>query len=207
MSPAECSRAGTVLGRAFHDDPLWSVVMPDPETRQSDLAGMFTALAQAVSAAGGVAETTAGFEGVALWQPPGREIGFRATLRSGFALPRFVMGLPSDERKRMMAVLRQLGGRRRELMSAPHWYLPAVGVEPESQGRGLGSALIRSGVSRADQEGTPIYLETETEYNVGYYERLGFQVVEQMAAVGLGLPIWVMIHRPGTTLQGTGDTS
>lgn len=207
MSPMECSRAGRVLGKAFHDDPLWSVVMPNPETRQGDLSGMFTALAQAVSAARGVTETTSGFEAVALWLPPGREIGFRATLRSGFALPRFVMGMPSDERKRMMTVLRQLGERRRELISEPHWYLPAVGVEPESQGRGLGSALMRSGISRADQEGTPIYLETETEYNVGYYERLGFQVVEQMAAVGLGVPIWAMIHRPGRTLQGTGGTA
>ena len=52
-------------------------------------------------------------------------------------------------------------------------------------------------MSRAQRDNTPVYLETETEANVGYYERLGFDIVEQTIAAGLDLPIWLMIRRPG----------
>ena len=198
MSPRDHARAGEVLAKAFRGDPLWSAVIPDEETRPAALAGMFTALANAVSAARGVGETTSGFESVALWLPPGREIGFRATLRSGFALPRFVSGLPSQERKRMLAVLAQLDEKRKESVPESHWYLSAVGVEPDSQGRGLGSALVRSGIAKAERDDAPIYLETETEGNVGYYEGLGFRVIDEIAATGLDLPIWLMIRPPET---------
>ena len=80
-------------------------------------------------------------------------------------------------------------------MPEPHWYLPAIGVEPEHQDRGLGSALMRAGIRRADRDGKPIYLETETEGNVGYYEHLGFEVVEEMNATGVDLPLWLMSRR------------
>ena len=47
---------------------------------------------------------------------------------------------------------------------------------------------------RANRDKTPVYLETETEGNVGYYERLGFEVVEQTISTGLNLPIWLMMR-------------
>ena len=98
----------------------------------------------------------------------------------------------------MLAVLRQLDRRNTELVPEPHWYLQAVGVEPASQGKGIGSALVRAGMRRADRDNTLVYLETETESNVAYYEHLGFAVVEQIVATGLNLPIWLMIRRPPT---------
>lgn len=158
---------------------------------------MFTGLVRTVAAANGVAETT-GFDAVALWLPPGREMGLWAMVRAGFALPRFVLTLPTEDRRRMMAVLRQLDEKRKKLLPEPHWYLTAVGVEPEHQGSGLGSALVEAGMSRADHDQSLIYLETETEGNVGYYEHLGFEVVDEIIAAGLGLPLWLMIRRPET---------
>lgn len=92
----------------------------------------------------------------------------------------------------MINVLRQTEQRRRDLMPRPHWYLEAIGVEPDHQGAGLGSALVRAGIARADRDKTPVYLETETEGNVGYYEYLGFGVVDQIVATGLDLPLWMM---------------
>jgi ribosomal protein S18 acetylase RimI-like enzyme len=189
------SHAGMVLGRAFQDDPLWTAVMPDPEERRAQLTAMFSGLAKTTVAAKGVAETTSGIEGVALWLPPGRDIGLWAMLTSGLALPRFAMRLRAPDRRRMSAVLRQVDQRRKELMPEPHWYLSAIGVEPESQGRGVGSALVRSGIEKASHEDRPLYLETETKGNVGYYEHLGFEVVEEMVAREIDLPLWLMIRR------------
>ncbi len=190
--------AGAVLGQAFEDDPLWRETFSDPDTRPELLVSMFTGLARATLAAQGIAETSREFDAVALWLPPGNTIGLRATVKSRFALQRFVMGLPADDRKRMLAVLGQLEERKKALMPNPHWYLSAIGVSPERQGEGLGSALVRSGLSKADDDNVSVYLETETEDNVGFYEHLGFEVVEQITAAGLDLPLWLLTRPPLT---------
>jgi ribosomal protein S18 acetylase RimI-like enzyme len=194
LLPKDYSAAGRVLGRAFLDDPLWSAIITDLQERQAGLSRLFTGLTKTTAAANGVTETTPGLEAVALWLPPGKKLGFWATVRSGMSLPRFVMSLSAPERRRMMGVLRQMEQRRGELMPRKHWYLEAVGVEPDHEGAGFGSALVRAGMERADTDKVPVYLETETEGNVAFYEHLGFDVVEQTVATDLNLPVWFMIR-------------
>ncbi len=194
LEPKDFTVAGAVLGRAFQDDPLWSAVVSAPETRQDQLAQMFTGLVKTTTAAKGTAEATPGLEAAALWLGPGQDLGLWPMVRSGMAMARFAMKLPTADRRRMMAVLRQGEERRKELMPRPHWYLEAIGVDPQHQGAGFGSGLVRAGVRRADRDHTPVYLETETEGNVGFYEHLGFEVVEQAVAAGLDLPLWLMVR-------------
>lgn len=194
MNAGDYSRAGRVLGRAFSEDPLWSVLMPDPELR----VRMFTGVAKMIAAAGGVVETTARFEAVALWMPPGREIGFGAMVRSRFAPVRWVIRTPRRDLKRMMALQRQVVERRKRLMPEPHWCLEVLGVDPDHQGSGLGSALVRTGVERADSIQSAIYVDTSAEANVGFYERFGFEVIEEMAVTDLDLPFWMMVRPPGS---------
>ncbi len=185
---------GAVLGRAFEDDPIWTATFH--EDRLPKLVSMFTALSKTTLAAGGIVEVTPGVSGAALWMAPGRTEGLWSMLRTGLALPRFAMGLPARERKSMLAMLEQFDDRRKDLMPSPHWYLSAVGVDPSRHGQGLGSALVRSGMGRADRDGLPMYLETETESNVRFYEHLGFVVLEETVATGLGLPVWLMSRQP-----------
>lgn len=187
-----------MLSRALQPDPLWTAVIPDLFRRPEILVGMFTALIRTTVAAQGVAEKTSELEGVALWFPPGRDMGVWAMMRAGFAMPRFVMGLPTSERKRMMAVLSQVGDRRKALMPEPHWYIPAIGVDPQSQGMGFGSALMNHGITRADRDEAPIYLETETERNLSFYRPLGFDVIEEFTPKGVDIQMWFMARR-GTT--------
>ena len=81
-------------------------------------------------------------------------------------------------------------------MPDPHWYVSAVGVHPEHQGKGYGLGLMRHGILRADRGGTPIYLETEAAANVGFYQYLGFEVVEVFTPEGLDAPMWLMTRPP-----------
>ncbi len=77
----------------------------------------------------------------------------------------------------------------------PHWTLAAVGVDPERQGSGLGTRLIRPMLERCDAEGALAALETSSPGNVRLYERLGFAVTGEVE-VPAGPRVWLMRRRP-----------
>ena len=65
--------------------------------------------------------------------------------------------------------------------TSAHWYVAALAVEPQSQGKGLGKKLL-SALSRiADSEGLPCYLDCGSERHCRIYERSGYSVVCQKA--------------------------
>jgi ribosomal protein S18 acetylase RimI-like enzyme len=198
---SEIAAAGAMLSRAFYADPLWVATIPDGARRPELLAGVFAGLVKTTIAAKGLVDKTPDLAGVALWHLPGRDLGLRAMVGSGLVLPRSVMSLPRQDRKRMMLGLRQIGARRSVLMPEPHWYVAAIGVDPDSQGEGLGSVLMEHGIARADRDDKPIYLETETERNVGFYQRLGFDVVEEFRPDVLNVPMWLMARRGLSSLS------
>jgi ribosomal protein S18 acetylase RimI-like enzyme len=61
----------------------------------------------------------------------------------------------------------------------PHWHLGPVGVLPSYQGRGIGTKLLSRFCKEVDACQAPAYLETDSDRNVRFYERFGFQVVEE----------------------------
>lgn len=75
----------------------------------------------------------------------------------------------------------------------PHWYLGTLGVDPPQQGRGIGTALLRRWLRRVDEGGASVYLETDRERNVPWYQREGFSVVRPIRV--LDVPVWCM-QRP-----------
>jgi ribosomal protein S18 acetylase RimI-like enzyme len=77
---------------------------------------------------------------------------------------------------------------------SPHWYLFVIGVEPECQGRGVGDALLRPMLARADREGTPVYLETHNRGNVGFYQKYGFDVAEEGRMPGGDVTVYAMLR-------------
>jgi ribosomal protein S18 acetylase RimI-like enzyme len=195
LPPQRAAAAGDCLARAFTDDPVWAGVFPDPVERPYRLAALFRALVR-MHLHGQRPLTTPDLAGVALWRPPGSRARLRDTVRSTFAMPRAVASFPRDERRRLLATLRQFEGRRAALVPEPHWYLESIGVEPARQGEGIGTALVRCVLDEADTRGTPAYLETETPANVRFYEGLGFEVVEQHVAQAVGVPVWLMVRPP-----------
>jgi GNAT superfamily N-acetyltransferase len=78
----------------------------------------------------------------------------------------------------------------------PHWYLATLGTDPEMQGKGVGSALMRPALDHCDTEGWPAYLESSKERNVPFYRRHGFEVVREVPLPGGGPKIWTMWREP-----------
>jgi ribosomal protein S18 acetylase RimI-like enzyme len=113
------------------------------------------------------------FKAAALWLPPGvtpDEEALGTVIREGVA---------PELQEEVFGVLEQVGaGHPRET----HWYLPAIGVEPLSQGRGYGSALLARGLEVCDRDHLAAYLEATNPANVPLYQRFGFEVIGRIQA-------------------------
>jgi GNAT superfamily N-acetyltransferase len=66
-----------------------------------------------------------------------------------------------------------------------HWHVGPLGVHPSAQGEGVGGLLLRVFLSTADETDTPVFLETDVDRNVVFYERFGFDVIGSEVIVGV----------------------
>jgi ribosomal protein S18 acetylase RimI-like enzyme len=196
LQVAQISQAAGLLARVFHNDPTYMFVIPDQDRRVQVLAWLFHRVVR-YSLLYGQVYTTRKLEGVACWLPPGRtELSIGRLVRSGLYATPLKMGLGAYRRfDTYMGYADQLHKR---YAPASHWYLWAVGVDPQSQGRGIGGRLLAPVLARASADGAACYLETGIERNIRFYERHGFQVVAEGQVPGQGLQVWAML-RKGTS--------
>ena len=73
---------------------------------------------------------------------------------------------------------------------APHLHLGPIGVSPEMQGKGLGTALMDRYIERLNRDKLAGYLETDRPENVRFYEKFGFRVMREEQLIGV--PTWYM---------------
>lgn len=53
-----------------------------------------------------------------------------------------------------------------------YYKLARMVVRPDQQGRGSGSRALSRALAKADQEGLPVFLDTQLEINVRFYKKL-----------------------------------
>ncbi len=193
LLPESSTKAAAMLAQAFCDDPIQVAFNPDPVKRAEALPLMFGALIRGGAASGLHLTTTPDFAAAAVWSPPGIDLGTIAVMRAyGIDLFRMLFRLPLSTIPATFSMFATMARRRKAHVPEPHWYLTVWGVDPSRQGEGLGTALVREGLHRVDAVGARAYLETETEGNVRFYERLGFAVVEEIEVTPADLPMWLM---------------
>src|SRR5699024_10507807 len=111
--------------------------------------------------------------GVASMSAPGR---CQPSLASKLlALPAFLHGGGPQAALRMRAWVRVWA--RRDKQAPMHWHLGPLAVEPQRQGRGIGSALLQRLCDHLDRHQALGYLETDRVENVRLYQRFGFDTV------------------------------
>jgi ribosomal protein S18 acetylase RimI-like enzyme len=131
---------------------------------------------------------------VALWlRPNATQMTPGRMFRAGMLTAPFHLGL--RDFKAFGAFATHTAAVHQEALSEPHYYLFALGVRPDQQGRGVGTSLIKPTLERATIEARPIYLETQSPENVGLYERLGFAVVSDTPVPELDLRNFGMVRR------------
>ncbi|MFD9948318.1 GNAT family N-acetyltransferase [Nonomuraea sp. NPDC059023] len=82
-----------------------------------------------------------------------------------------------------------------------HLYLPCMGVVTGRQGAGLGSAMLRHRLERADADALPAYLEASSARSRALYRRHGFEDLGEPVHVAGSPPLWPM-WRPSNPSQG-----
>jgi ribosomal protein S18 acetylase RimI-like enzyme len=178
-----------MLARAFDDDPVSGWFYRSLRSRPRNLQRFFAWQMRRLVAQEQV-HMTADRAGAAVWALPDR---WRETPMEGLRLLRSVG--PALLPRLPLA----LAGIRRVEQHHPaerHLYLAVLGVEPERQGEGLGSALLRPGLDLCDTERIPAYLESSKERNVAFYGRFGFRVTEELRLPRGGPPVWLMWRDP-----------
>ena len=197
LAEGQVAAAAAVLARAFADDPLFGThVLADPVERERLMLPFMTAWTRYGLLFGEVYVTAGPVEASAIWLPPDAVV--RTPERLAQAGVTAVVDAFSDlARARLAAASQHLLGRLREAAaSVPHWYLFFIGVDPGRQGLGLGSVLLRAGLSRVDHDGVECHLLTEQPRNVPLYQRYGFEIAAEGDVPDGGPHVWFMRRRP-----------
>lgn len=182
--------------RAFWDYPETVHLLPDESRRRRVLARYL--LSDARDAARFRLLLGANIDGVirgaAAWIPPeAYPVSFR---RQALQLVDLLPALPWGWRALREAQRGQSANRQRHRVHPEHFYLRAIGVDPDFQGHGLGSDLLRPILEEADEVGVGCFLQTATAGNVVWYERFGFTVVDQYRPTATWPDVWAMWRDP-----------
>ncbi|HKE13180.1 MAG TPA: GNAT family N-acetyltransferase [Myxococcota bacterium] len=171
---ADLAPISATLARAFQDDPVMSWLLPEPRQRAERLPQFWTHALGGLHRKHSFLFTTPAFAGAAVWDPPGHwKVGFLEMVRFGPAFVRIF-------RSRCLRGLTLLHAVERKHPREPHYYLFALGTDPAFQSRGVGTALLAPTLAKCDEERLPAYLESSNKRNVPFYQRSGFQVIQEI---------------------------
>jgi ribosomal protein S18 acetylase RimI-like enzyme len=189
-TPADHSALAHALADAFFDDPVSCWATRPARLRPASLRRFFGAML-AIRLRQGWVWTDDSCAGAALWAPPG---GWRTTVRDDLRIAR-AYAHPRLWPRSPMVAYGLLGIERRHPHTPDHAYLAVLGVATAAQGRGLGSRLLFPALQRCDAERLPAYLESSKESNIAFYERHGFQVMDEWR-LPRGPRVWPMWREP-----------
>jgi GNAT superfamily N-acetyltransferase len=179
------------LSRTFYDDPVMGHVFRNDARRMGAMRAYFTTQMRKDYLAFGGCYTTDDHMGSAIWGPAGKP------LLTGLAGITTMVAVIPFVAAHLLNTLRLLSLIESMHPHEPHWYLATLGTDPDMQGKGVGSALMRPVLNNCDAQGLPAYLESSKERNVPFYARHGFEVVKEVTLPGGGPKIWTMWRPPG----------
>jgi GNAT superfamily N-acetyltransferase len=195
LTKAGIKPAATTLAAAFMNYPVSVYFTPDEVKRKKRQPGVSRNILKNSIVTGEVYITSPNCEGIAVWlladssiHAPRRRTSLRTWLENRFA--------DKETAKRQKAFFEHSDAIRKRVLPAKYWYLQMLGVNPAYQGQGYSSRLVKPMLARAEQEGLPVYLETQLKKNVTLYQHFGFKVVEEGNIPGSNVYSWAMVKAP-----------
>jgi len=193
----DIGKAATVLADAFQYYPVWNKSLEGESDVKTKFRYLFEVPLLHCLKYGEVYATSENFEGVMGWLP-GRfsDMTIWRIIRSGALLASMKIGI--NPAKRLVSALEPLNKDRSKFMAGRDYlYLNVVGVTTNMQGKGYGRQLIGAAIEKAEHEGMPLYLETETDENVIMYQHFGFRILQKVMLPVIDLPSWELLRDSG----------
>lgn len=129
------------MARAFHEDAMFTFVLPDADRRRRRLPWFFTA-ASRLGLAYGELHVLEQDAGAAIWlEPQNTNLGPAALMRSGLALAPVRLG-PAAFR-RFVSLTTAFESARAEVVDDPYWHLSSSAWRPSTRAAGWGASWWR----------------------------------------------------------------
>jgi GNAT superfamily N-acetyltransferase len=188
---SERPRVVEALARAFYDDDVMRWFFPDDSRRLRQLRRVFDLFGERFWFVHDLSYTTDSVAGGALWMPPDKwRVSVFDQLRS---MPAMASRIGLRDLPRSLRGFNLMESKHPHEPS--HFYLPIIGVAPQWQGKGLGTALLQPILERCDREGSHAYLEATTPRSRACYERSGFKTTGEIVLPN-GPTMWQMWREP-----------
>jgi len=180
--------AVTVLNNAFSEDSMWKEVFNDEEKNRI----LTEVMVRFCLTYGSVLSTSDKFEGVMAIAPYDKDMTMLRIIRSGAFYLSLKIG---GESKKFKILSNAVEEAKKSLHLDPYIHLLIMGVSQDYQGKGLGGKLVRALIKKSESENKPIYLETQKEDNIYFYEKYGFAVKKKIILPEpFNLPMWLMFR-------------
>ena len=186
--------AGLTLAKAFQEYPVSVFFEPDPVKRRKTQPGMFRDLIRTLGPEAMVYGTSPGMEGVAVWVlmdkskgEPKHKRSFRDWLES--------LHPDVEKIKKRQGFMDFSRGIRDRVMPERYWYLQLLGVDPEHQGKGLSTILLKPMLELAAKQGLPCFLETQRQKNVAFYGHFGFVMADEGTIPNGDVYSWALVKK------------
>ncbi|MBD3188337.1 GNAT family N-acetyltransferase [Candidatus Bathyarchaeota archaeon] len=195
LDEEEMAGAARTLALAFEDYPLYRDCLPDSGKRAANLEILFEVLLRFGMSHGRVFAAPGGLEAVLiLLDMPRTRITAWNMLRSGAARLFFKIGLKFI--RTQMRITKEIEALHDKHAPTQHCYIWVLGVHPDHQARGHGSALLSHCCKELDEKSITGYLETAVERNIPFYIKYGFELVERRVLERDSLTLFAMIREP-----------
>jgi len=174
VTDEERDRVLSSLALGFAADPLMRWLFQEATAYLKAATGEFYNAFGGGAIEHNTAYRTAGFEGAALWYPPG----------TGPDETRLVQAMASlVEEQTLIDGAGLLEGMASYHPQEPCWYLAVIGVDIGYQEKGHGAQLMKHALRIIDEQHLPAYLESSNPRNLSLYKRHGF---EEMGVIQSG---------------------
>jgi ribosomal protein S18 acetylase RimI-like enzyme len=177
-----------VLTDAFSEESMWQEVFTDKEKNRI----LTEVMVRFCLKYGDVFSTSSNLEGVMAIAPHDKEMTTWRIIRSGGF---FLSMKIANEAKKLEVITSAVEEAKESLNLGSYVHLLMMGVSKEFQGKGFGGKLLRALIDKAEAERKSIYLETQKEENVQFYEKYGFSAKKKIfLPEPLNLPMWLMVR-------------
>ncbi len=194
LEKSRAQPAADTLARSFQNYPAYKYYYPDVSMRTRVNQYCCSVIVYLGIHFGEVYATSPNLEGLAVWvHSKNYDVGLWNLLR---AVPLAkLLGAGLSGALRMKAMERYTDSVHKRLAPFDHWYLLFLGVDPQFQGMGYASKLVRPMLKRMDREKIPCYLETQDEADVPIYLHFGFKIIEEGIIPNTTVKNWAMVRK------------